>query len=158
MPKPQQPELRRSGFTVLDPDSVASELDAHDRPGTRPGGGPVPEDNLPGHHPAEEQDKPAGDDFVARARAVAESANGNAEVETADRDEPPTQTSAPRATQTSAPRATADPVVDPAGTSTRTEVGGARRRSSTQANVAATLAGAPFRLATGFLKGLRRTL
>lgn len=150
MPKPQQPELRRSGFTVLDPDSVASELDAHERPGNRSGGGPVPEDNLPGHHPAEEQDKPDGDDFVARARAVAEASNGGDErVEEGEPDEPPTQTSAPKAT--------ADPVVPIGGTTTRTETAGGRR-SSPQANVAATLAGAPFRLATGFLKGLRRTL
>ncbi|HUF33141.1 MAG TPA: hypothetical protein VMN58_08055 [Acidimicrobiales bacterium] len=76
MAKPQQAELRRSGFTAsLDPDSVASEREARDHPGTSAGpDGPVPEDNLPGHHPDEEQDKPSGDDFVARAKELAEEA------------------------------------------------------------------------------------
>ena len=31
----------------------------------------VPEDNLPGHHPAHEQDKPSGRDFVAKTHALA---------------------------------------------------------------------------------------
>lgn len=31
-----------------------------------PDAGPVPEDNLPGHHPPEEQDKPPLDRFAAR--------------------------------------------------------------------------------------------
>ncbi|MEA3056567.1 MAG: hypothetical protein QOD30_1999 [Actinomycetota bacterium] len=28
--------------------------------------GPVPEDNVPGHHPDHEQDKPSGADFVRK--------------------------------------------------------------------------------------------
>jgi hypothetical protein len=35
-------------------------------------GAPVPEDNLPGHHPDREQDKPSGRDFVAKMHALAE--------------------------------------------------------------------------------------
>src|SRR3546814_6177384 len=59
MAKPQQPELRRSGFVpALDPDATESRLDAHERPGTSAPGGPVPEDQRPGHHPDDEQDKP----------------------------------------------------------------------------------------------------
>lgn len=58
MSKPQQPELHRSGRTPADPSS------AKIAPATAPGGdtaiGPVPEDNLPGHHPEVEQDKPQG--------------------------------------------------------------------------------------------------
>jgi hypothetical protein len=86
MAKPQQPELRRSGFTpALEPDSIASELEARDQPGATGGpGGPVPEENLPGHRPEEEQDKPSGDDFVAKVRAVA--AEAAADDEGADDD------------------------------------------------------------------------
>lgn len=77
MAKPQQPELRRSGFTApLDPDSVESELEAREHPGTRGGPeGTVPEDNLPGHHPDEEQDKPSGEEFVEKAKQLAEEAD-----------------------------------------------------------------------------------
>jgi hypothetical protein len=35
-------------------------------------GGPVPEDNLPGHHPDHDQDKPSGRDFVAKMHALAQ--------------------------------------------------------------------------------------
>jgi hypothetical protein len=31
----------------------------------------VPEDNVPGHHPRQEQDKPSGRDFVAKMHALA---------------------------------------------------------------------------------------
>jgi hypothetical protein len=31
----------------------------------------VPEDNQPGHHPEQEQDKPSGDAFVAKVQALA---------------------------------------------------------------------------------------
>lgn len=37
----------------------------------RDGDDPLPADNLPGHHPEEEQDKPDPDAFVAKAREVA---------------------------------------------------------------------------------------
>jgi hypothetical protein len=32
----------------------------------------IPEDNLPGHHPEHEQDKPSGRDFVAKMHALAQ--------------------------------------------------------------------------------------
>jgi hypothetical protein len=32
----------------------------------------IPEDNLPGHHPEHEQDKPTGQDFVAKTHALAQ--------------------------------------------------------------------------------------
>lgn len=71
MAKPQQPELRRSGFVpALDPDATESRLDAHERPGTSAPGGPVPEDQRPGHHPDDEQDKPDLDEFAARLGIV----------------------------------------------------------------------------------------
>ena len=62
MPKPQQPELRRSGKGSTDSD--ATEMRAGDElEGGDPRLGPVPEENQPGHHPDNEQDKPppAGD-------------------------------------------------------------------------------------------------
>jgi hypothetical protein len=56
MPKPQQPELRRSGLGSTDQD--AAELRADDQLPEGDDIGPVPEANQPGHHPAKEQDKP----------------------------------------------------------------------------------------------------
>lgn len=58
MDRPQQPELYRSGRTVLEPDSVESDLAAHRRPDRRGREGRVPPDNRPGHHPQHEQDQP----------------------------------------------------------------------------------------------------
>ena len=56
MVKPQQPELARSGRGEVDPNAVKTR---HGGPtDTSEAPAPVPEDNLPGHHPAEEQDKP----------------------------------------------------------------------------------------------------
>lgn len=79
MVKPQQPELARSGKGATSDDAVKSFLTAPDKgAGERGIGGPIPEDNLPGHHPAEEQDKPV-DAFVAKAQALA------AEAAAADR-------------------------------------------------------------------------
>lgn len=73
MNKPQQPELRRSGFVAaLDPDATESDLQAHDRPTKRGRGGPIPEDQRPGHHPDEEQDKPDLDAFAERLGIVPE--------------------------------------------------------------------------------------
>ena len=51
MVKPQQPEI--DGPDVRD----------------------VPEDNLPGHHPDHEQDKPSGRDFVAKTHALSQEAD-----------------------------------------------------------------------------------
>jgi hypothetical protein len=56
MPKPQQPELRRSGGAATDDDSAKANVD--DVPPTSGGLGPVPPDNQAGHHPEHEQDKP----------------------------------------------------------------------------------------------------
>jgi len=74
MAKPQQPELRRSGTVAsLDPDATESDLKAHDRPTTKGRRkAPVPEEQRPGHHPDEEQDKPDLDDFAARLGIVPE--------------------------------------------------------------------------------------
>ena len=59
MAKPQQPELRRSGTVpALDPDATEAVLSAQDDPKTSTSRGEVPEEQRPGHHPADEQDKP----------------------------------------------------------------------------------------------------
>lgn len=55
MAKPQQPEIRRSGRTDLDPDSVQGNRGPSDEKGNT---GKVPPENQPGHHPEKEQDKP----------------------------------------------------------------------------------------------------
>ena len=67
MPKPQQPELRRSEYGATSDDSAKSNADVAD---TGPEGavGPVPEENQPGHRPESEQDKPDPEAFVQRAR------------------------------------------------------------------------------------------
>src|SRR5687768_4206533 len=72
MPMPQQPELRRSGHNAVDEGAPETTLPVQGDPGA--GGaatGPIPEDNLPGHHPTVEQDKPDAADFVAKAKEVA---------------------------------------------------------------------------------------
>lgn len=73
MAKPQQAELRRSGkVPALDPDASASKLSAQDTPTTSVPGGSIPEDQRPGHHPDQEQDKPDLDKFAARLGIVSE--------------------------------------------------------------------------------------
>jgi hypothetical protein len=73
MAKPQQAELRRSGqVPALDPDATESKLEAHDRPGSSGPQGPVPEDQRPGHHPDDEQDKPDLDKFAERMGIVSD--------------------------------------------------------------------------------------
>ncbi len=65
MSVPQQPEVRRSETTPIQPDSIESQIEAR-RPVQRDGeGGPVPPDNQPGHRPDQDQDKPDMDAFVA---------------------------------------------------------------------------------------------
>jgi hypothetical protein len=54
---PQQPELRRSRRSPVDPESF-EEHQLHEHPGADPASGPVPPANRPGRHPAKEQDKP----------------------------------------------------------------------------------------------------
>lgn len=57
MTKPQQPELRRSGKGDTDQDG--KELRAEDELDSgRSRLGPVPEENKPGHHPEDDEDKP----------------------------------------------------------------------------------------------------
>jgi hypothetical protein len=60
MTKPQQPELRRSGKGATDADSAKAAVEVNPAAGGEGSVGPVPEDNLPGHHPEHEQDKPEG--------------------------------------------------------------------------------------------------
>ena len=56
MSKPQQPELRRTGYGATDDDSAKFRAD---QAGEETGdAGPIPEANRPGHHPESEQDKP----------------------------------------------------------------------------------------------------
>ena len=72
MANPQQPEIARSRRTEgLAPDSVETHVQAEKRaPSAEGPSGPVPEDNLPGHHPDVEQDKPPIERFLARARSA----------------------------------------------------------------------------------------
>ena len=71
MPNPQQPELARSRKSAdLTDAGIPSTVEVQpDLRGDGPSG-PVPEDNLPGHHPAVEQDKPPIERFRARARTA----------------------------------------------------------------------------------------
>jgi hypothetical protein len=56
--KPQQPELHRSGKGATDPASAKADAEVGGNPGSGGRAGPVPQDNQPGHHPEQEQDKP----------------------------------------------------------------------------------------------------
>jgi hypothetical protein len=59
MSTPQQPELHRSGHHSVDKARSAKEdLQAQDVPAEDEPGGPVPEENRPGHTPEVDQDKP----------------------------------------------------------------------------------------------------
>jgi hypothetical protein len=58
MSKPQQPELHRSGKGATDPASAKANVEVAGDVGAGGASGPVPEDNQPGHHPEQEQDKP----------------------------------------------------------------------------------------------------
>ncbi len=60
MSKPQQPELHRSGLGATDPASAKANPEVNPDVGGEDAGGPVPEDNLPGHRPEHDQDKPEG--------------------------------------------------------------------------------------------------
>ena len=67
MSNPQQPELARSRKTpAQDQDAVAAVVDGQRHPGADEARGPVPAENQPGHHPAEEQDKPDDNAFAAK--------------------------------------------------------------------------------------------
>ena len=71
MSNPQQPELARSRKTpAQDQDAVAAVVEGQRHPGADEARGPVPAENQPGHHPAEEQDKPDADAFAAKLRTM----------------------------------------------------------------------------------------
>jgi hypothetical protein len=59
MPNPQQPELARTRRGGATPEKAAKSR-ARSRLDEAGSVGPVPEDNQPGHHPDQEQDKPTG--------------------------------------------------------------------------------------------------
>ena len=91
MAKPQQPELRRSGAVpALDPDATEAVLSAQDDPKVSRSGGPVPDEQRPGHHPDDEQDKPDLDAFAQRLGIPAEGEEPDDEpvVEERSDDEP----------------------------------------------------------------------
>ncbi|MGY6499756.1 MAG: hypothetical protein ACXIVQ_02490 [Acidimicrobiales bacterium] len=74
MGRPQDSRLQRSGNTPLDPDHLETEISTHPHaPRDEPGGGPVPVENRPGHHPTEDQDKPDLDAFAERLGVPPES-------------------------------------------------------------------------------------
>ena len=67
MARPQQRELARNEkVPALSPDASETELSGQPDFDERGRTGPVPEDNLPGHHREEEQDKPDGDAFLRK--------------------------------------------------------------------------------------------
>lgn len=69
MSSPQQPELARSRKVAsLAPDAAETLLEGQRNPGVAGRIGDIPEDNLPGHHPDVEQDKPDPDRFLAKMR------------------------------------------------------------------------------------------
>lgn len=71
MSNPQQPELARSRKTPSqDQDAVAAVIEGQDIPGADAPRGPVPPENQPGHHPAEEQDKPDLNAFAQKLGTV----------------------------------------------------------------------------------------
>ena len=72
MPNPQQPEVRRSEkVPALDPDASEAVLSAQaPLPAVDSPDGPVPEDQRPGHRPAQDQDKPDLDAMAKRLGVV----------------------------------------------------------------------------------------
>ena len=73
MANPQQPELRRSERGGATDQAAKERLTAPSAPGVDGvRAGAIPVENLPGHHPEHEQDKPSGRDFVAKMHALAQ--------------------------------------------------------------------------------------
>ena len=69
MSSPQQPELARSRKVAsLAPDAAETLLTGQKEPGDAGRIGDIPEDNMPGHHPEVEQDKPDPEAFLAKMR------------------------------------------------------------------------------------------
>ena len=92
MAKPQQPEIARSGRGAVDPAAVKEQLSAPVPGGGESGDlGPIPEDQLPGHHPDVEQDKPSGEAFLQKLHEHA------ADVEPSDEDDDDDETIEPAA-------------------------------------------------------------
>jgi len=85
MAKPQQPELRRSGTVpALDPDATEAVLSAQEDPKVSRSRGPIPDEQRPGHHPDEEQDKPDLASFAERLGIPAEGDEPDEEVRVED--------------------------------------------------------------------------
>jgi len=102
MTKPQQPEIARSGRGEVDP--AAAKTRRGGPTDETPPTGAIPADNLPGHRPEEDQDKPTGPPPRPRARAAASA------------------TATATATKTKAP-----PKVEGAATATITDLNEARQ-------------------------------
>jgi hypothetical protein len=67
MARPQQRELARNEkVPALSPDATETQLTGEPEPDESGRTGAVPEENLPGHHPEEEQDKPEGEAFLRK--------------------------------------------------------------------------------------------
>jgi hypothetical protein len=58
--RPQQPEAARSERDRVIPQSWTEKAEGEDTPDDKGREGPVPEANVPGHHPDREQDQPEG--------------------------------------------------------------------------------------------------
>jgi hypothetical protein len=80
MSNPQQPELARSRKTPhQDQDAVAAVVEGQRQLDSDTARGPVPPDNQPGHHPAQDQDKPDLDAFAERL-GIADSDSAEAQA------------------------------------------------------------------------------
>jgi hypothetical protein len=85
MGRPQDNRLQRSGNTPLDPDHIETEVQTQPHaPRDEPGGGPIPRDQQPGHHPPTEQDKPDLDAFAERLGVPPEAEAGDEDGGSAD--------------------------------------------------------------------------
>jgi hypothetical protein len=112
----------------------------------------VPVENQPGHHPPVEQDKPEADRFVAKVKEVAARADEGDEGAGAVQVGPSVEATTAARSQGAAPMPPMDPPRSPA------EAASAAPSSSPRAEGLAALAGAPWKLASGFLQRLRDRL
>lgn len=141
MPTPQQPELRRSGDNAVRPGGPDDKVAAPSKPEVGGETGPVPADNLPGHHPAEEQDKPDPDEFVARAKE-----------QTKKKKAPATKAPARKAPASKAPPTTTPPSSAPVAGAPR-GAAGARKPSDEAAAPRATKSAVAAEATTGARPG-----